>query len=100
MQARHGEPEPGNSQLGQRHMVLLLMVISNWDTFPRAVVESPSLDVSKSRLGACWEANRDAGLSIGLCVVKHQWLRGQMESSDDPLCDGTADCRCLMMRAA
>lgn len=51
---------------------------------PRAVVDSPSLDVSKRGLGACLEENQVAGIGLGMCVVERQWAGGQEERSDGP----------------
>lgn len=71
-QARHQELEPGNLELGQRHLGLLPRVISDRGMLPRAAVDPPSLDVSKSGLGARLEENQVAGLSLGMCVAECQ----------------------------
>lgn len=54
---------------------------SAWGMLPRAVVDPPSLNVSKSGLGACLEENQVAGFGLGMCVVEHQWTGGQEERS-------------------
>ena len=44
---------------------MLARAINDWGTLPRAAVDPPSLDVSKSGLGARLEENQVAGLGLG-----------------------------------
>lgn len=57
---------------------------SDQGMLPRAVVDPPSLNVSKSGLGACLEENQVAGFGLGMCMVEHQWTGGQEERSVGP----------------
>lgn len=68
--ARHWEPEPGNLELGRRHLGLLPWVISDRGTLPRAAVDPPSLDVSKK---AGWEPTWEKTKLLG-SVSGCAWL--------------------------
>lgn len=57
---------------------------SDWGTLPRTVVGPPSLNVSKSGLGACLEENQGAEFGLGMCMVEQQWTGGQEERSIGP----------------